>query len=107
MYLDGCHCLPSPGTEVRFMAQNHILVLSGRNSVEAQPGLISSSVSASDSTTTIRKFGKTKLVPNQMHHLLPMLAGSRESSFALQEGTSLGVRHHMKTMNITAAAGFR
>ena len=34
-----------------------------------------------------------------MYHLTPVLAGSREQSFALQAGVPLGVWHRVKTMN--------
>ena len=60
-----------------------------RNVVEAEPRLVSSSVSASDSIATIWHFGKTKLVPNKMYHLFPLLMGSREQSFALRGGIPL------------------
>lgn len=54
---------------------------------------------ASDITTFIWYFGNTKLVPNKMYYLLPMLAGSWERFFALQEGIPLGAWLHMETMN--------
>lgn len=85
------------------MEQIHKLLLHELSMSDALPRLDSLPVSASDSTTTTGHFGQTKLVPNEMYHLLPVLVGSGELSFTLQGGVPLGAWRHVKTMNCSDA----
>ena len=76
----------------------------GRNLVEAEPRLVSSSLSATDTIAAIWHFGKRKLDPNKTYHLFPMLMCSGVGSFAPWGGVPLWAWPHVKTVNRTVCA---
>ena len=72
---------PPEGLRYKNPRSPPVVFFFGWNLVEAQTRLVSLPVSAAYITTTIWHFGKTKVVPNQMYHLFPVLTGSAEQSF--------------------------
>ena len=62
----------------------------GRNSKETQPRLVSSSITASDRTTTIQHFGNTKATDSKKMYDFIMGGGQQKVFFAFQGGVPVG-----------------